>query len=93
MAKQLTEKRIREIVHEVSIETAEHVINTIQGMFEEQDKKNAKTFATKKDIVRLESKLDKGHQKIEDNRVLVENRVTRREFEELKKRVNKYHFN
>ena len=89
---------IRKLVYEVSIEVAEHVISVVQSMFDEQNKKNAMLFSSKKDdektkkeikkdIAKITKNQNNNRKDIDDNRTLIENRVTRREFDELKKFV------
>lgn len=101
MAKQLTEGIVRKIVQKEIYELGGYIVDAMQKMFDAQDKKNAKTYSTKKDVSHSNKSLkkeillnrktiEKSRSKVDDNRTLIENRVTRREFEDLKNKVDKY---
>lgn len=69
-------------------DAVETILKGIERMFEEQDKRNEKKFATKEDLKREASWL---RDDINGLKADLSDTPTKKEFNELKGRVDKYH--
>ncbi len=84
---------VREIVNEVVVDASGKILEGVQKMFDEQDRKNEQKFATKEDLnnVKTEIKTDIRFLKedVEGLKADLSATVSREEFEKVKGRVTR----
>lgn len=87
-------KKVEDIVTKVSIGFSEAILGGVQKMFDDQNKVNAQTFATKKDLELTKEELkNEIHWLKDDVKGLTADlvgTVSKKEFNNLKSKVDKY---
>ena len=89
-----TKEDVKKIVTEVSIGFSEAILGGVQRMFDEQNKLNAQTFTTKKDLTLVKDELKTEISWLKDDinglKVDLVDTVSRKEHNKLKAKVDKY---
>lgn len=89
-----TKEDVEKIVTKVSIGFSEAILDGVQKMFDEQNKINSQTFATKKDLESTKEELKNEIHWLKDdiNGLKADSvgTVSKKEFHNLKSKVDKY---